>query len=565
MPISAADIPHPARLTERLGVTETPAAIGVGVVMTLQYVFLARLWQGFPLKAADYLLHVNVIIVGIALSVVGGAGIVSVMLLRWRRRTAAARRLEKPASDKSFDGIRGALAEVSTRSTLRAPPQLFYSSRNAYALEVRDADRRQPGTVVVGLGQRKEQEQAPLAFAAKLGHEVSHLELGSTAMETTVRRAVAVHFAVLGWLVLVFLLILGFIDPRGIDRAAAWKLMPVFDRGIYASMSYHLVVMAMSSLVVLVYSYYFLVRREHLHDVRGSQLTGSAILAESVFQDDPTWRSRFKAVKDFVQLHPPLGVRRRVVLQRDFILISAVLYPLIVAASLPLTLLLMTGWDDVLGIERPWWNLALTTAAGTILYLILSADISRLGMVMLVRKRSLLALPVYAVCAGAATQIPRIAMEVVYGLRKDLPSELVVARIWTGIMEGSGKIALMLALLLLAAMYLAAVRIATDGESGDDKHAAVLHAINGVATVGAFTVASLTSVGFIVPTLVLALAVMLAGVVYFCLAARCARCECRRAGVLMLRTRCRCDGHEHLPLVRQWVEQPYEEHLVRRW
>lgn len=554
------DIPHPARIIARLGVGEAPAAIAVGVLMTLQYVFLVRLWLGFPLKAAGSAIHVNVVYCGIVLSAVGAAGIVAVMLLRWRRRIAAARRLEKPASDKSFDGIRCALVELSKRATLRMPPQLLYSSKNAYALEVRDGGRRQPGTVVVGLGQRKEQAQAPLVFSAKLGHEVSHLELGATTKETLVRRAVALHFAVLGWLLLVFLLVLGFIDRGGIDRSAAWGFVPVLDRSIYASMSYHLVVLAMSSLVVLVYSYYFLVRREHLHDVRGSQLAGSAILADKVFAQDPTWRSRFQAVRDFVQLHPSPGARRRVVLQRDFVLLSAVLYPLIVAASLPLTLLLMTGWDDVFGIERQWWNLALTVAAGTVLYLILSADISRLGLVMLVRRRSLLVLPVYALCAGLATQLPRIAMEIVFGLRKDLATDEIVERIWTGIVGGSGKTALMLALLLLAAMYVAAVRIATDGENGDGRHAAVLHTVNGVATVGAFTVASLVSIDFIVDTLMFALTMMLVCVIYFCLIARCARCGRRRVGVVMLRTRCHCEGHEHLPLLRRWIECPYEEH-----
>ena len=58
----------------RLGVSEVPAAIAVAILAALQYVFLAQLWRGFPLKALDNnAVHVNVVVTGIAVTLAGAA------------------------------------------------------------------------------------------------------------------------------------------------------------------------------------------------------------------------------------------------------------------------------------------------------------------------------------------------------------------------------------------------------------------------------------------------------------------------------------------------------------
>ena len=94
---------HPARLIARLGVSEAPAAIAVTILAALQYIFLAQLWRGFPLKAVGDVIHINVIVTGLALSLVGTAAIAVVSVLRWHRGTAAARRLEAAASPPTFE------------------------------------------------------------------------------------------------------------------------------------------------------------------------------------------------------------------------------------------------------------------------------------------------------------------------------------------------------------------------------------------------------------------------------------------------------------------------------
>jgi hypothetical protein len=76
---------------------------------------------------------------------------------------------------------------------------------------------------VVGLDQRAYQRHEPAAFAAMLGHEVSHLELAATRVEIGTRRAVTLHFRIFGWLVAIFVLLLSnshFGWERGLCKGA---------------------------------------------------------------------------------------------------------------------------------------------------------------------------------------------------------------------------------------------------------------------------------------------------------------------------------------------------------
>jgi hypothetical protein len=56
-----------------------------------------------------------------------------------------------------------------------------------------------------------------------LGHEVSHLELAETRIEIGTRRAVTLHFRIFGRLVAIFVLLLGFIDRRGLGSTPPWN------------------------------------------------------------------------------------------------------------------------------------------------------------------------------------------------------------------------------------------------------------------------------------------------------------------------------------------------------
>jgi hypothetical protein len=542
--------PHPAKLIQKLGVREAPATVAVSITALLQYLLLFRLWEGYPLRAAGDAIHPNVVTAALLLSTLGAAAIVALSLHAWIRGVAAARRLEKPATDHSFAAIRQRLITLTTESTLSHAPELLYTPKNAEALEVREYEHG-AAAVVVGLDQRKNERIDPEVFAAKLGHEISHLELGATRIETNARRAVVLHFRLLAWLVSIFVIVIGFIDPRGIGSDAPyWGFAPVFAGEIYTDLSAHFVVLLLSSAIIFVYSYFFIVRREHIHDLRGSQFLESPVLATRVFTVAAGSRSIFQAVRNFFELHPSDAARARVILDRDFVLLSIVFFPLIVGGIPgPFLQLLTGGWRQALGIEEQWWNLSLTVFGGVLFYLILSADLSRLGLAVVLGRRNFLAILVYSGCAGLATQIPRVFFEVLYGLRRGLEPAVIINRVATGFLAGGVRITLMIALSLLALTFLSAIRIAALGEAGAGRMLWLDRLLGVVVLTGAFAIASLTTIGFIIDVLAVLAVVALCGILAVISSARCGVCRRPALSALRLSSRCPC-GRERLPYLQ---------------
>lgn len=556
---------HPMRLLMRLGISDGPAAFAIIITICLQYIFLAKLWEGYPIRYMGDVIHSNVVITLAALSILGTAAIGVFSMRRWRLGVNAARRLERPATNQSFQAIRAALGTVAARSTLASAPALLYTPKNANALEVRERASASEKAVVVGLDQRAYQRREPAAFAAMLGHEVSHLELAATRVEIGTRRAVTLHFRIFGWLVAIFVLLLGFIDRRGIGSAPPLGgFVPVFDGTIYLQLGSQFAVLLLSSAIVFVYSYFFVVRREYIHDFRGSQLAETDALA-AVFatqRADGFLARLATAVKTFFVLHPNPAARFRVLKCYDIILLSAILYPAVVSGLEPLILLLVAGWRDFFGVAPEMWNLGLTVAAGLFLYAVLRADLARLGLGLLLdtRRYSML-VPLYALVAGAATQIPRVILEILFGLRRGFPSSVILERIWSGSIVGGGRIALMTAAILALLACLNAVRIAATGEANAGKWRVIDAVLSALIVSGAFTIASLKTLAFILPVLLFCVIVAVVYAVLFSAANECTGCGRRRFSALRFGTRCGC-GKEQLPMLRRWTTQPFEKQLV---
>jgi hypothetical protein len=496
------------------------------------------------------------------LSLVGATTVGVFSLRRWNLGVSAAMRLERPATNLSFAAIRAALETVASRSTLPSVPAVLYTPKNANALEVRERGSTSEKAVVVGLDQRAYQRREPAAFAAMLGHEVSHLELAATRVEIGTRRAVALHFRIFGWLVAIFVLVLGFIDRRGLGSAPALGgFVPVFDTTIYVQLGSQFAVLLLSSAIVFVYSYFFIVRREHIHDFRGSQLAETDALA-AVFatqQADGFLARLATAVKAFFTLHPNPAARFRALKRHDLILLSAILYPAVVSGLEPLILLLAAGWRDFFAVVPEIWNLGLTIAAGLFLYAVLRADLARLGLGLLLdARRYALLVPVYALVAGAATQIPRVILEILFGLRRGFPLSVVFERIWNGSIVGGRRIALMTAAILVLLACLNAVRIAATGEANAGKWRVIDGVLSALIVAGAFTIASLSTLAFILAVLLLCAIVALVYAIWFSAANGCSGCGRRRFSALRLGTRCGC-GTEHLPMLRRWTEQQFEK------
>jgi hypothetical protein len=545
--------PPPAQLVRRLGVAESSAAATVALMAILQYIFLIQLWFGHPLRWVGDLIHENVVFTGLTLSLVGVVALVVGSTWYWSAATKGASRLQRPAVDKSFDGLKRLLAQVVARSSLSEPPELFYTPKNAQALQVTTAPDGH-SSIVVGLDQRSRAASEPEIMAAMLGHEVSHVELGATQSEITIRRTALLHFRILAWVTAVFTVTLGFIDRTGLgSRPQYFGFVPVFDWTIYRDLSEHFCLLLLSSAIVFIYSYFFVVRREHVHDLRGSQLAQNNSLADRLFGPASigmTLRTKFA---DFLELHPSANARARVIRERDVVLLSAVLFPLIVGGIPgPLLQLLTAGWQHALGGTNELWNLALTVVGGLLFFLILSADLVRLGLSAILIKRHLLKIPVYALCAGVATQIPRILFEMLYGIRKGFPWQQIIVRITSGFWNGGIHVAAMVTLTLLALSYISAFRIALYGEARAGQGVTLDRIVGSIALIGAFAFISLTSRQLQIRDLAFITAILGARIGLAIAFARCPSCRRSLWSALGLSTRCRC-GQERLPYLRSVV------------
>ena len=549
---------HPGRLLRRVGISDVPAGIATAIIVLLQYVFVLKLWEGYVFRFIGDHIHGNVAVTGLTLSFAGAVLIIGLSLKRWHRGAYAARQLERPATHPSFKPIADALLRLTTRSELVSAPALLYTPKNAIALEVRQNRAHPHGAIVVGLHQRARQAKHEAAFDAQLGHELSHLEWHTTAREGAVRRSFALHTRVLIWSVAVLGLTLGFVDPLGFPSDPPYfGFSPIFSSGVYIGLLPQLVVVVFSWLIALIYTQFYLVRREHLHDVRGSQLAGNDALALQVF-DPLSERSRwFDPLVDFVSLHPTPGQRAAIVRRRDIILMSVVLYPLVMTGLQPLILLLLAGWRSVFGVEILWWHLGLTVFSGCLLYLLLAADLRRLAIGALLRRKTILwQIPTYAGFAAVATQLPRIVLEFVYGIRNGNLINDIVTRTWAGLVSGGQNIIVSTFLLLVTTTYLYGVRLSVAGEARTCVNRGVEHVVGVLVVIGGFVSMSLTTTVFRVQALtgIVALALLVALVTS--VRARCPACHTRRWSALWLQSRCSC-GHDTVPMLRAIESNDY--------
>ncbi|MCA1494598.1 hypothetical protein I6F11_27330 [Ensifer sp. NBAIM29] len=549
-------LPHPVLLMRKAGLSEIPAATVISVVAILQYVFLGRLWIGYLIEKAGDVIAYEVVATATVLALAGTLSIGVVTGTRWVSAANAARKLEKDANNPSFDDIKRVLAGVLPRSTLAVAPRLRYTPKNDLALETRQGLYGDDPTIVVGLAQRFVASDRPDEFSPQIGHEVSHLELSGTGIEVVVRRAVALHFLVLGWFLSMFLLALGFIDRTGLGSDPPFSSFnPIFDATIYITLSSQFIVLLLSSLVVFAYPYFYVVRREHAHDVRGSQLAGNDALATKVFPALLAKQTFWEDCKTLWTLHPTIRSRIKIVERRDVLLLSPIVYPLLVATLQPLLLLLTTGWRVYFGVDESFWNLGLTVFSGLLLYLALSADFVRLGLGLHLEKRRVWWFLLYALVAAVATQIPRIFLEIAFGLRRGFSGEEITIRILSGLGTGGFNIIMELTGLLVVLGYLSAAKIAAFGFSGSWRLEVWNRICAAVIVVAGFTIISLSSIEFQMHVLLVATMVgllALAPIVF----ARCSNCRRSAWQGLMLQTKCRCGGDRLRPL-RDILEHSY--------
>jgi hypothetical protein len=209
-------------------------------------------------------------------------------------------------------------------------------------------------------------------------------------------------------------------------------------------------------------------------------------------------------------------------------------------------------------VDRITWNVGLTIASGVLLFGLLRADIVRLGVGLLLRPhRYWLLVPLYAVAAGVATQIPRLVLEVIFGWRHGFSWSVIIERFWKGFLTGGFRITLMVTAILALLATLSAVRIAAVGERASAGAKTADAFATGIAVIAAFVIASLSVTAFQLHVALFCAALAVLYVAGFALAVRCQTCGHQRLSAAVLQTRCRC-GREHVPLLRRWTVEPYD-------
>ncbi|WP_424973217.1 hypothetical protein [Dinoroseobacter sp. S76] len=535
---------HPGVTLAKAGVGDRAAIAVVAFTCFVQYAFLSRLWDGYISRYAGELIPRSVSALATLMVLGGGVIIVAFSVYRWRQGTRAAQSLERPAQHQSFDTVRNLLSDVSARSSLRAVPALLYTPKNANALEVRQSGSY-PSAIVVGLSKRSHARRDPSSLSTQLGHEVSHLELGATREEVLYRRVITLHFRVLGFGIAVFLAALAYLDRGGVSHSGGiHSFRPVLDLSIYVQIAGQLLVLLLSCLSIFLYSYYFLVRREHLHDLRGFALAGWKSDPEFVFEAQGK-RSALSSIESFFTLHPSRQSRVQIVKKRDHLLVSAVAYPLIVSMLQPLFLLLSTGWREAIGFERPAWNLGLTLMSGLMLFALLRSDIARLGVMALVRpKQDMWIILIYALMVGLATQIPRMFLEVDFGLQREFPISVIAQRIWQGTVQGGFNVVVMVACAMLISVYVSAVVTASKGTARRLWFIVAETMVLSLVVICGFVVMSLNSWAFRAEVLAFGGFITAAFLVLVNLTQRCRNCGRKRTSAIWLQSKCSC-GKDH--------------------
>ncbi|WP_316232467.1 hypothetical protein [Bradyrhizobium sp. SZCCHNR1051] len=118
----------------------------------MQYLFLAKLWEGYPIDGRRHPSERRALYDRPHCA--GAIAIAAASLRRWRRGENAAAKLERPATNPSFDAIHSALLGTVGHSTLPSPPALLFTPKNADPLEAREPGKPTGDLLIVGLDQR---------------------------------------------------------------------------------------------------------------------------------------------------------------------------------------------------------------------------------------------------------------------------------------------------------------------------------------------------------------------------------------------------------------------------
>jgi hypothetical protein len=318
----------------------------------------------------------------------------------------------------------------------------------------------------------------PALARIKLAHEYSHVELEATSGERWTRLILKAYFLVLLGLIAVLVATLTYLEPAVINGRSVASLdfavldapshfWPSPDFNLILKLVTPLIVVAVAAAAVFVFSYFHLVRRELYHDLRAVQLTGDPQAAINLHQRSIAaiqqkgalrqWRSN---IWTFFRCHPTAEARFACIANRDHLLISWRLFPLLVGALLPSALVASDFINPLHGEAEALWIIVQTAMVGLLIMLTLRSDSVRFGLSLQEgRRRTLFLIPGYAGMMGVGSAIAGALLTIWYWYRFDHDLHWLERNITSQVLIGA-RTATYFAVLLLALSWFARVRLA---------------------------------------------------------------------------------------------------------
>lgn len=385
---------HPVPALKRIGINDDRVFIAIVLLISLSVIpALYRVIAYLSFLEENLILTTREVVV-----INGGAVLLLASVLGWYARNLR-RGLQDPArqglsmlQNQKFAGLLDEVKALCARIGLQADIQFHY---NPFENDVNAQVFKKRSTFYVNVsrGLWKLYQRDKAVCLSIIAHELSHVELNDIRFSNLFRWCLNAYLIVFAWLLAYVLFILNLDKFFG---EWAWE-MPLTS--VFGPM-----LMSLSGLLgAYIYSYYFLIQRELIHDIRAIQIMEDAEGLITWFKGvsvATTYRSIAARTRHlllyFFGYHPFPKARLVAVSEKHPYLINYYIFPFVsgvlVLVVPQLVRIILQDFD----LLSPALDAAISLVLPTLLtYLLLQSDFGRLGMLMLKRKLRLLPATLY--------------------------------------------------------------------------------------------------------------------------------------------------------------------------
>jgi hypothetical protein len=402
-----------------------PALTAVLYLLAVQVAFLATLIHNFLLfPQGNQFAGVTPRAVGLTATLLIPLGALWQARRTWRRLKVSAA-LERPAKYPLYSYVQTLLSTVLKCSSVQRDIELCYHMVNAEACHVTERSRS-PDRIVVGVNKAVSAPQQQRLLESLLAHEVSHLEQRRTRVETWARAALSIYVQSAAAVLATTVLLVGYLEPEVRDDGTAIAgFLPQWNPDLLPRFVIPIMIQALVSLMIVGLSYFVLIRRELLHDLRAMQLVRHQSLLTERFdpecklrQTKPTLRRFGESWSEIRGIHPTVCHRARVLAARDWVTLDSGVYPLIAGLLLTTPLLLLGPVLQALDVLEVPSNAIATIVGAGLIYCVTRADIGRFAGLRLTRRAWIVPWVRYCCAMAASSTFVGLLLGLWYGVRR---------------------------------------------------------------------------------------------------------------------------------------------------